>query len=99
MDSSYIASIVKNEYKHQKEFYGFCWTPNHSSIKEADFDEVEMVRNLGKDLNIKPIFTNISKNLDSANNNSTICPQSCKYNKFRGIQINITTEKHDRNSV
>lgn len=59
LDSSYIASKVKEEYNHQKDFFGFCWTPDKNSIEDFEFDEIEMVKRLGKHLKITPVFTNL----------------------------------------
>ncbi|MFO8054505.1 MAG: asparagine synthase-related protein [Bacteroidales bacterium] len=59
IDSSVVAALARQNYPHQKEFFGFTWTPDYPvNKKELLFDERERVNEIGKINGITPVFTN-----------------------------------------
>lgn len=59
LDSGIVSSLVRKEYKHQKEFYGFCWSPPHPVKATVEFDERELVNKLGHYIDLLPVFITI----------------------------------------
>lgn len=59
LDSSIVAAIARKACDHQKEFYGFSWSPEEYDEKNVVFDERELVRSACKLTRITPVFSTI----------------------------------------
>ena len=60
LDSGIVASLARKEYKEQKEFQGYCWTPADTKANMLEYDERVLVEKLGEYVGIKPIFTAVN---------------------------------------
>lgn len=60
LDSGVVAAIARGEYKHQKEFFGFSWTPDLSSDAVINHDERDLVRSICLRHNIEPVYSNFT---------------------------------------
>lgn len=61
IDSGIVAALSRKEFGHQKNYFGFSWTPSRLEEKASIlFDERILVNAFCKKNNIIPVFTNFS---------------------------------------
>ena len=68
--SSNYLSLAKKEYAHQKDFYGFSWSPKDEDIENINFDERQLVKDVCKFTGIKevPYLINIEDYIEESAN-------------------------------
>ncbi len=59
LDSGIIAALVKKEFAHQENFYGFSWSPDGHAPDNLEFDERDYAINICNYCGIKPVFNSI----------------------------------------
>lgn len=62
LDSSVVASLVRDEYRNQSTFQGFSWSPEGSAGENFKYDERDIIREFCNLKMITPNFTTFSIN-------------------------------------
>jgi len=60
LDSSYVASSARKEYKNQNLFYGYSWSPANCQVENVKYDERDLVKRTCKLNDIEPVFINLN---------------------------------------
>lgn len=60
LDSGIVAAISRKKYKHQQNYYGFCWSPEDAKVyDDISHDERVLVNKTAKMHGIQPVYTSI----------------------------------------
>ncbi len=60
LDSGIAAALAREEYKAQKNFFGFSWSPEGFTPEVMKYDERDLVRSLSTKAGIRPLFCNMT---------------------------------------
>ena len=59
LDSSLVAALAKEGYKHQKRFFGFSWSPADFTGRAMKVDERVLIRSFCDRKGITPVFSDL----------------------------------------
>lgn len=60
LDSGIVGALARKNYEQQKNFYGFCWSPEDEEVNDdISHDERILVNETAQMHNIQPIYTSL----------------------------------------